>query len=201
MSHVAARIGPKDHGRRMTLDEFDRAEGEEGHLYELSRGVVTVMDIPNLRHGRQVDALKDQFYAYRRARPNRVDFITSGSECKILLEGLQSERHPDLAVYKSPPDDPEDPWATWVPDLVVEVVSPSSSLRDYTEKREEYLAFGVKEYWILDADKRELLVLRRVGGTWVEKVIRPPEKYAARLFPGLEFDPAAVFAAAGPQAD
>jgi len=40
-------VGPADHGRRMTLDEFDTAEGVEGRLYELSRGEVVVTDVPN----------------------------------------------------------------------------------------------------------------------------------------------------------
>ncbi len=29
-------IGPEDHGRRMSLDEFDQAVGAEGYLYELN---------------------------------------------------------------------------------------------------------------------------------------------------------------------
>ncbi len=33
------RIGPTDHGRRMTLDEFIEADFQEGWLYELARGV------------------------------------------------------------------------------------------------------------------------------------------------------------------
>ena len=47
----------------MSLAEFDHAEGKEGYRYELSRGVVTVMDVPKLRHGRQVDAVRRQFDA------------------------------------------------------------------------------------------------------------------------------------------
>jgi Uma2 family endonuclease len=42
-------------------------------------------------------------------------------------------------------------------------VSPGSEVRDYEEKPEEYLAFGVREYWIFDADKETILVLVRKG--------------------------------------
>jgi hypothetical protein len=31
-------IGPADHGRKMTLEEFMEAEVEEGYRYELARG-------------------------------------------------------------------------------------------------------------------------------------------------------------------
>ena len=34
-------------------------------------------------------------------------------------------------------------------------------MRDYVEKREEYLALGVKEYWIVDAGKQQIVILRR----------------------------------------
>ena len=96
--------------------------------------------------------------------------IASGSECKILIARLVSERHPDLALYKTPPpEDGDDVWSLWVPEIVVEVVSPSSRHRDYEEKPEEYLRFGVKEYWIIDADKLAMLVLRWSRGRWAER--------------------------------
>ncbi|MFD2519596.1 Uma2 family endonuclease [Emticicia soli] len=36
------------------------------------------------------------------------------------------------------------------PDLLVEIVSKGSIIRDYVEKKEDYEKFGVKEYWIID---------------------------------------------------
>jgi hypothetical protein len=45
------RIGPADHGRTMTLEEFLEAEVEEGHRYELARRVLEVTQVPNDPHG------------------------------------------------------------------------------------------------------------------------------------------------------
>jgi Uma2 family endonuclease len=196
MPHTAIKIGPNDQGRRMTLQEFDRAEGAEGHLYELSRGVVTVVDVPNRRHQVQTAVTRLQFSGYQLSHPEEIDTLSGRGECKILLAAEDSERHPDLAVYKHPPTDAEDMWATWIPEIVIEVVSPGSEHRDYVEKRDEYLAFGAREYWIIDADKREMLVLKRRGGRWTERIVRPPEVYQTRLLPGFEFDCARVFRAA-----
>src|SRR5215207_4329492 len=115
-------VGPSDHGRRMTLDEFDTAEGVEGHLYELSRGEVVVTDVPPPRHSSVVDALRQPLSEYRITKPDIIHGINSGSECKLLIEPTQSERHPDLAIYKTPPPaEDASVWSVWVPELVVEV--------------------------------------------------------------------------------
>jgi Uma2 family endonuclease len=197
MSKTAIRVGPEDHGRRMSLNEFEFAEGAEGHLYELSRGVVTVIDVPNPRHFLQVNKIRRQLSAYETAHRNEVYAISAGSDCKILLETSQSERHPDFAIYKTEmPTDAKDIWSVWIPEIVIEVVSESSKDRDYVEKREEYLLFGVQEYWIFDADKREMLVLKRSRGIWVEQVVRPNEAYSTHLLDGLEFHCGPVFDAA-----
>lgn len=190
------RIGPADHGRPMGLEEFDHAEGQEGYLYELSRGVITVVDVPPPRHLVVVTAIRRQFAAYDLAHPGRIFTIASGNECKILIPGLVSERHPDLALYKTPPPK-TDVWSQWIPEIVVEVVSRSSRQRDYEEKPEEYLRFGIREYWIIDADKQTMRVLRRWRGNWTERLIRPPQLYRTRLLPGFAFATAPVFEAAG----
>lgn len=197
MTHsTLTRIGPADEGRRMSLAEFAGADVREGYLYELGKGVVVVVNVPGRKHLGQVAAVRLQLSAHQLSHPQQIHLITGGSECKILLANDESERHPDVAVYSSPPLDDEDLWATWVPELVVEIVSPGSEHRDYVEKRGEYLQFGVREYWILDAAKREMLVLQRMGGRWAERMISAGQVYEPRLLPGLRFDFAKVLAAA-----
>ena len=196
MPKTATKVGPADNGRLMSLDEFDHAEVEEGHLYELGRGVVVVSDVPDDRHFAQVDAIRQQLAVYRAAHPDVIHRLAAGSECKLLIWSLQSERYPDVAIYKTSRPRRDDYWSVWVPELVVEIVSPSSEERDYAEKREEYLLFGIREYWIVDAGREEVLVLRRVKDRWAERVVRPPKTVRTRLLPGFELDVAQVFAAA-----
>ncbi len=195
MLKAAIKVGPADHGRRMSLADFDHAEVQEGYLYELGRGVIVVSDVPKKRHLFQVLSIRDQLFEYKLAQPGGIQVVASGSECKILVAGYESERHPDLSVYKTLPPEGEEIWSTWIPELVIEVVSPGSKSRDYQEKREEYLAFGVLEYWIFDAGKQEMLVLQRVAGRWRERIVRPGEVYKTRLLPGLQFKCELVFQA------
>lgn len=196
MTKILSVVGPEDQGRRMTLEQFDRAQGVAGYLYELSGGVVTVIEVPKRRHLAQMNALKRQIHAYDAAHPGRIDTIATGSECKILLVESKSERHPDLAIYRTSMPGGDDVWSRWIPEIVIEVVSPGSEHRDYVEKRRDYLEFGVPEYWILDFEKGCLLVLRRSGTTWEEVVVRPPEPYETSLLPDLRFDCEGVFDAA-----
>jgi Uma2 family endonuclease len=197
MLKAAIKIGPADHGRRMSLAEFEHAEVQEGYLYELGREIIVVSDVPKKRHLLQVLEIRKILTAYQLANPNRSDAICAGSECKLLIVRYESERHPDLIIYKKPPpDEGPDFWSVWIPELVSEVVSPGSELRDYQEKREEYLALGVHEYWIVDSGKEEMLVLRRVRGLWRERIVRPGEVYQTRVLPGLQFPCGAVFHAA-----
>jgi Uma2 family endonuclease len=196
MTTQTIKIGPADHGRRMSLADFEHAEAQEGRLYELGRGVVIVSDVPGPRHLMQLMAIRRQLHAYDLQHPDKIHTIASGSDCKILLADLESERHPDLAVYKNPPPEGDDFWASWIPEIVIEVVSPGSAERDYVEKREEYLRFGVREYWIVDAEREEVLVLRRSAGRWIERILHPSETYRTRLLPQFEFVCAPVFEAA-----
>jgi Uma2 family endonuclease len=181
----------------MSLADFDRAEGLPGNDYELSRGIITVVDVPNFRHLAQVDALREQLSAYRRTHSGVIHTIAGEGGCKVLIAQLDSERHPDWAIYLTPPPSGgSDVWARWVPAILIEVVSPSSRQRDYVEKPQEYFLFGVQEYWIVDADRREMLVHARAAGGWAKRTIGEGDPCRTPLLPGFELDLSAIFKAA-----
>ena len=199
MSKIAIRIGPADNGRRMSLDEFETAEIQGERLYELSRGIITVSDVPNRLHLLIVAAIRNLLQTYIALGSGRIQIIAAGNECKLLVRDLESERHPDLSLYLTPAPEIDDEtlWTVWIPEIVIEVVSASSRQRDYHEKPEEYLRIGVKEYWIVDPERQVLVVMRRSRGRWVETTVKSPDVYWSRLLPGFEFSTGAVFHAAG----
>ena len=196
MSTTSTVIGPEQHGQHMSLDDFENATGLEGFSYELSRGVVTVIDVPHRRHLALIHNSRMLFYDYHKQHPGRIHTIAAGHECKILVKSLDSERHPDVAIYKTAPPphvQGSGVWAVWIPEIVIEIVTSSSIQRDYHEKPEEYLQFGVQEYWIVDIDQNQMTVLQRSRGNWEKHIIQPPEQYRSHLLPEFPFNLEEVF--------
>ncbi|HWE38186.1 MAG TPA: Uma2 family endonuclease [Isosphaeraceae bacterium] len=192
---TAIRLGPADHGRRLSLADFIDAEAEDGLLYELARGVVVVTEVPGVNHGRTVRRLARLFILYDEEHPGIIRYAAGGGECRLRLPGMQSDRHPDQAVYLNPPPSGPRPWDRWTPAIVVEVVSPGGEGRDYVEKREEYLRAGVLEYWVLDPARRLLTVLRRAGDVWEETQVADGAEYRTELLPGLVVRPVELLGA------
>ena len=56
---------------------------------------------------------------------------------------------------------------TGIPDLVVEILSPSTARRDRHKKSEVYARFGAREYWIVDPEKRSVEIRSLQGGAFV----------------------------------
>jgi Uma2 family endonuclease len=181
-------IGPEDDGRRMNLADFDHAIAQEGYLYELGKGIIEVSDIPGPTHLWQLQQLREQLIVYKLSAQSVIHAVAGGAEAKMLIGSSESERHPDLSVYLSPPPDSREVWSLWIPELVVEIVSKRSAKRDYEEKPAEYLEFGVKEYWVVDAGKQQMTAMIRYGGRWNAKVVKPTQKYTTRLLPGFSLD-------------
>ena len=81
------------------------------------------------------------------------------------------------------------------PDLVVEVLSPSSARIDTREKYEIYALAGVREYWIVDTSDRVIeSLIRGEDGRWgSNRVWREGEVLAPSFLPEARIDLAALF--------
>ena len=176
----------------MTVAEWAALpEDEAGELVE---GCLVEEEMPDLAHEIVVSWLVWTLHSWIAARGGFV----FGSEAKFAVRP-RSGRKPDLTVYL--PGGPPLPRRGVVrvpPDVAVEVVSPTArdARRDRLEKIDDYAAFGVRYYWIVDPTQRslEILALGHDG-----RYVRALDAAAGRLEPvpgcaGLALDLDALWA-------
>jgi Uma2 family endonuclease len=184
-TETSLRISPADHGRKMTLHEFWDAEEVGDYRYELARGVLEVTHVPGEQHAFVVCFFYGAFERYRQAHPGVIHRFGGASEFRLWLPSMISGRNPDAAVVVR--HTAKDPRGYRPPALAIEVVSEGSEARerDYQTKREEYLAFGLREYWIVDPIERRVTVLLRDGDAWVERQFGEGQVAEGLVLPGF----------------
>jgi Uma2 family endonuclease len=134
----------------MTAEEFGKRP-DPGCPEELVRGRVIASVVPDRRHG----------YVCLRAGRIIADFVEKHDLGRLMSNdsGVITERNPDSVrgadvafySYKRLPKGPLAPgYGPEVPELVVEVRSPSDRWRDIHEKITEYLNAGVTVVVVLD---------------------------------------------------
>lgn len=174
----------------MTAEDFRRLpEGPPYH--ELIDGELILQESPTTGHQ---DAIGELFYAVRKwvegSHPGRV-FM---SPLDVYLTD-RNVFHPDLLFVSQRRQAIIQPDGVYGgPDLVVEVLSPSTACRDRGRKREVYAESGVLEMWHLDGVRREVAVYR--FETMRDRPVRVLDEKAvltSRLLPGFAVALADVF--------
>ena len=143
----------------------------------LLKDYYTAEDYWNLPEGERAELINGQFYAM--APPSRIhqelvmelsatlrDYIKShGGNCKVypspFAVNLDAEDknwvEPDISVICDK-SKLTDRGCSGAPDLIFEIVSPSSRKLDYGIKNGIYSQSGVREYWIVDPAKERVTV-------------------------------------------
>ena len=128
----------------------------EGAPYELIHGHLVMSPSPTVQHQRLVRKLS-------RVLDDYVQSIEAGGE--VLFAPMDVHLTDDTVVqpdvlYVSPDrtDRIGEQEIDGAPDLVMEVVSPSTSHRDVFDKKRLYEKHGVREYWIVDPDSETVEV-------------------------------------------
>ncbi len=135
----------------------------EGYPAELIGGRITVSPSPTYRHQ---SICGDFFWKLK-------SFVENEKSGEVLYEfdvhfDDDNVLRPDILFIKSERKDIiKDNWVEGVPDMVIEVISPSSAAKDTVVKREVYERFGVKEYWIVDPENEDVFVYENREGRFI----------------------------------
>src|SRR5437773_7412094 len=157
------RLSRASNGMLLTPAEFDAVtDYDDRYDYELIHGVVIVNPIPLEAESDPNEELGFWLRSYKQSHPQGAALDATLSE--RYLRTHDSRRKADRVIWAGLGRLP-DPLVD-VPTIVVEFVSrrKRDRLRDYEEKRREYLALGVQEYWIIDRFRRLMSVYRSQPG-------------------------------------
>ena len=157
---------------------------EDGIRYEVVDGELFVTPPPREPHQRAAGTLHGYLWPYvHQRRLGRVYMAPLG----VVLDD-ENGVQPDLVyVSRERASIIVERGIEGVPDLAVEVLSPSTRTRDRGIKMRRYAAAGVPHYWIVDPDTRALETYElSEGGYELTGVHGPGSLFRPRLFPGLE---------------
>jgi Uma2 family endonuclease len=191
--HFDALIGPWANGILMTPREFDRTRFERGWRYELINGVLVVSPSPWENQRDPNDELGFLLRNYEKHHPEGKSLDATLPEHTVRTG--DNRRMVDRAIWTGLGRLPK---RTDFPNVLVEFVSEGKRniFRDYETKRDEFMACGVEEYWIIDRFERTMTVYQRQGRRYRKRVFRENNIYTTPLLPGFELPLAQLLALA-----
>ena len=133
----------------LTADDLLRLSSQ-GVRGELVRGVLHETMAAGVNHGRVVVKLVLLLGAF--IMPRRLGTLLASDTGVLLERDPDTVREPDIAYISSerlPIGEDVPGYSEIVPDLVIEVVSPSNSLREVGDKALMWLEHGVRLAWIV----------------------------------------------------
>ena len=140
----------------LTADDLLRlySQGVRG---ELIRGVLCKTMSVGQEHGEIVVNLAALLWNFIRAQ--RLGRLVASDSGVWLERDPDTVREPDIAFFsaeKVPPGVRVTGYSETVPDLVVEVHSPSDSMREVHDKARMWLSYGVRLVWVVHPDTRTI---------------------------------------------
>lgn len=135
--------------KKITVKEFLHLDFEdENAYYELINGEIVRKSSPSVLH--QEVVLKLAFRMKAHAKKNNLGRVFIAPLDVFLNE--ENLVQPDIFFISNENSQiiDEKDGIIGVPDLMVEVISPSSIRRDRVDKKNIYGKVGVKEYWLID---------------------------------------------------
>ena len=146
------------YGKRATYDEFLQMQQNSTERYEYIDGEIYLLPSPKTAHQFSVTKLTVIFSNFFQdstctpiVAPYDIELKRTPEQVSIVQPDLMIicdlEKHlDDNDYYKG------------VPALIVEVISKSTQRKDLIHKLDLYMSCGVKEYWIVNPNNRQVTV-------------------------------------------
>ena len=187
------------------IDGCIRVLREPWGAYAAKKEEYTIEDIYALPEGVRAELIDGEIYYM--ATPTRTHqkivgemylavagFVRShGGACEVYIPPYAVYLNADNSIYLEPdltvicdPAKSEDKGCVGAPDWVVEVVSPSTKRMDYLLKLFKYRTAGVREYWIINPEKRIVSVYSRNDGNESAEMYSFEDVIPSGIYPDLK---------------
>ncbi len=160
--HVRTRFGiPYKEQGTYTVEDYFMIPGDI--RVELIDGVIYKVNAPSPAHQLVLGELHRQFADYIRA--GRGECLPFMAPLCVELDDLENDNDKDnivqpdmMVICKDRRNRILRMEIYGAPDLVIEVISPSTRKKDTVDKLHAYQRSGVREYWIVDLEGKRILV-------------------------------------------
>lgn len=164
---------------------------------ELIRGKIWKMSAaPSSTHARVSRQLLREFYSV--FPENQCEVFTAPFDVYLVAENqygpnAQNVLQPDICVVCDT-SRVEEKGCIGAPDLVVEILSPSTAKRDLNDKFSIYEEFGVKEYWVVFPGEQSITIFTLQEDKLEKwKVLGKDSELSSSIFPNLSFKMSDIF--------
>ena len=144
--------------KKYTVEDFFKLEvpDDATHYYELLNGLLVRRNAPSGNHQFAQGKLLIKLIQFIESKDLGMIF---SSPTSVVLSDNDAPQ-PDLTFLSKKNINKVDPiWGIkGAPDLIVEIISPSSYRNDRVNKKELYEKYGVTEYWLVDPNYKSIEV-------------------------------------------
>jgi Uma2 family endonuclease len=163
---------------------------DDGKRREIVDGELFVTPSPLSKHQLVVSNIASAFFLYLHEHPVGQLFM---APLDVILSNYDV-LEPDLLLILNEHRGIIQDWVRGAPDLVIEVLSPTTSRQDRGPKLKAYARFGVPEYWIVDLEQRAIEVYRRTEqGFGLVQTLHEQDTLESLLLPGFALSPRDIF--------
>ena len=158
VGEAAHQYGNKHTKRQGEYTIEDYYNWPEDERIELIDGVIYHVSMPSIRHQIIVGEIDYIFKSYVKSKNGKCKIFGAGIDVRLDCDD-KTMVVPDITI-NCKKDKLTEQYLDGAPDLVVEVLSPSTRKKDMTLKLSKYAEAGVREYWIIDPKKETIIVYK-----------------------------------------
>ena len=178
-------------GKKISVKEFSTMDLDENSYYELINGLIVKKQAPSFAH--QNSSMNLSIFLGNFNREKKLGKLVA-SPIDVFFDDYNNTQPDLLFIKKEREYIITNHGIEGAPDLIVEILSPSTFRYDRREKFNLYMQFGVSEYWIVEPVNKSIEVYVLENGKYDLQFSAISEGIIqSNVLAGLNLDIAAVF--------